>query len=193
MPTNLSKGEGKMEQKGQGNGAGKLSRRDFIKSAGLLVGGAAAGAAAGAGITSSLAPEATGGGGGAAVQSAPETIEVIKEVPVATTGVLPSALEPETTKVVQIQHLIAFDMKNGKIVRGRRVHFAEDYPEIKPWTISARGKTWTVPVKSPAPAYYLAHRKRTDSPNRVLYPMKRVDWEPGGDPEKINAQNRGIS
>jgi trimethylamine-N-oxide reductase (cytochrome c) len=193
MPTNLSKGEGKMEQKGQGNGAGKLSRRDFIKSAGLLVGGAAAGAAAGAGITSSMAPEATGGGGGVAVQSAPEIVEVIKEVPVATTGVLPSALEPETTKVVQIQHLIAFDMKNGKIVRGRRVHYDEDYPEIKPWTISARGKTWTVPVKSPAPAYYLAHRKRTDSPNRVLYPMKRVDWEPGGDPEKVNAQNRGIS
>ncbi len=47
--------------------------------------------------------------------------------------------------------------------------------------------------KSPPPAYYLSHRKRTDSPNRILYPLKRVDWEPGGDPAKINAQNRGVS
>jgi trimethylamine-N-oxide reductase (cytochrome c) len=37
------------------------------------------------------------------------------------------------------------------------------------------------------------YRKRVYSPNRVFYPLKRVDWEPGGDPAKINAQNRGIS
>lgn len=36
-------------------------------------------------------------------------------------------------------------------------------------------------------------RKRTTSPYRVLCPLKRVDWEPGGDPTKINAQNRGKS
>lgn len=28
---------------------------------------------------------------------------------------------------------------------------------------------------------------------RILYPMKRVDWEPGGVPELVNAQNRGKS
>jgi trimethylamine-N-oxide reductase (cytochrome c) len=122
-----------------------------------------------------------------------KVVEVIKEVPVATSGVLPSALEPETTKVVQIQHLIAFDVKNGHIIRGRRVHFDKDFPEIKPWSITARGKTWTAPTKSPGPAYYMAHRKRSDSPNRVLYPLKRVDWEPGGNPDKVNAQNRGVS
>ena len=31
------------------------------------------------------------------------------------------------------------------------------------------------------------------SKNRVRYPLKRVDWEPGGDPDKINAANRGKS
>jgi trimethylamine-N-oxide reductase (cytochrome c) len=122
-----------------------------------------------------------------------EIVEVVKEVAVATSGVLPSYLEPEETKVVQIQHLIAFDTKNGRIVRGRRVHFDQDFPDLKPWTLTARGKTWTVPMKSPAPIYYLSHRKRSDSPNRILYPLKRVDWEPGGDPDKINAQNRGTS
>jgi len=187
--------EEKAEEKVSQEGVKNYSRRDFIKSAGLLFGGMAAGAAAGAGIASTLEPQGGTGvlpgvSGPAATQ---QVVEVIKEVPVATTGVLPSALEPETTKVVQIQHLIAFDVKNGRIVRGRRVHYDEDYPELKPWTLTARGKTWTVPMKSPAPAYYLSHRKRSDSPNRILYPLKRVDWEPGGDPAKINAQNRGIS
>jgi molybdopterin guanine dinucleotide-containing S/N-oxide reductase-like protein len=177
-----------MEEKEQGQEINKISRRDFIKSAGLVLAGVAAGGVAGAGITSSLAPEAA-----TEVEAGEKIVEVIKEVPVVTEGVLPSYLEPETSKVVQIQHLIQNDMKNGKVIRGRRVHFDVDYPDLKPWTISARGKTWTVPMRSPAPAYYLAHRKRADSPNRILYPLKRVDWEPGGDPDKINAQNRGVS
>jgi trimethylamine-N-oxide reductase (cytochrome c) len=177
-----------MEEKAQGNTTNKVSRRDFIKSAGLLLSGLAAGATAGAGITYSLESTAASPASGPA-----QVVEVVKEVPVATEGILPPALEPEETIVTQIQHLIAFDRKNGRIVRGRRVRYTDDYPELEPWTISARGKTWTAPTKSPAPAYYLSHRKRTDSPNRILYPLKRVDWEPGGDPDKINAQNRGIS
>jgi len=35
-----------------------ISRRDFLKSAGLVLGGGVAGAAAGAGITSALTPDA---------------------------------------------------------------------------------------------------------------------------------------
>jgi trimethylamine-N-oxide reductase (cytochrome c) len=40
---------------------------------------------------------------------------------------------------------------------------------------------------------YFRFKHRAYSPNRVKYPLKRVDWEPGGDPSKINAQNRGKS
>ena len=118
-----------MEEKEEGQEMNNVSRRDFIKSAGLVLAGVAAGGVAGAGITSSMAPEAVEGG------TTVETVEVIKEVPVATEGVLPSYLEPETSKVCQIQHLIQYDMKNGKIIRGRRVHFDKDYPELKPWTL----------------------------------------------------------
>jgi trimethylamine-N-oxide reductase (cytochrome c) len=39
----------------------------------------------------------------------------------------------------------------------------------------------------------LSYKKRVFSPNRIKYPLQRVDWEPGGDPETINAHNRGIS
>jgi molybdopterin guanine dinucleotide-containing S/N-oxide reductase-like protein len=176
-----------MEDKEKGNGAKRLSRRDFIKTAGLFVGGAAVGSA----TTYIVSPQPETAA--VDVQAPPVVQEVVKEVPYAVDGVVPSALEAETTKVVQIQHLIAFDVKNGRIIRGRRVHYDVDYPDFKPWTITARGKTWTAPLKSPPPAYYLSHRKRKDSPNRIAYPLKRVDWEPGGDPTKINAQNRGIS
>ena len=175
-----------MEEKEEGQEISSISRRDFIKSAGLVLAGVAAGGVAGAGITSSLAPEAVEGG------TTVETIEVIKEVPVVTEGVLPSYLEPETSSVCQIQHMIQYDMKNGRIIRGRRVHYDREFPGFKPWTITARGKTFTAPLKSPPPAFYLAHRKRADSPNRVMYPMKRVDWEPGGG-DNVNAQNRGVS
>ena len=35
-----------------------------------------------------------------------------------------------------------------------------------------------------------AYKKRTYSPNRVKYPLKRVDWDPNGE---RNPQNRGKS
>ena len=35
-----------------------------------------------------------------------------------------------------------------------------------------------------------AYKKRTYSPNRILYPLKRVDWDPDGE---RNPQNRGVS
>ncbi len=43
------------------------------------------------------------------------------------------------------------------------------------------------------PHFTLTYKKRVYSPNRVKYPLQRIDWEPGGDPAKINPQNRGIS
>ena len=41
----------------------------------------------------------------------------------------------------------------------------------------------------PSP-WSLAYKKRTYSPNRVKYPLKRVDWDPNGE---RNTQNRGKS
>ena len=36
----------------------------------------------------------------------------------------------------------------------------------------------------------MAYKKRIYSPNRILYPLKRVDWDPNGE---RNPQNRGKS
>ncbi len=89
------------------------------------------------------------------------------------------------------------DIKNGKIIRMRPLHYDENYSreEITPhmWKYEARGKILESRMQSMPSFFALAYKKRTYSPNRILYPLKRVDWEPGGDPEKINPQNRGKS
>ena len=87
------------------------------------------------------------------------------------------------------------DVMDGKIVRTRSFKFADKYPEehFLPWEFKAKGKTFPASEKTDIPPFSIAYKKRAYSKNRVNYPMKRVDWEPGGDPDKINPQNRGIS
>ncbi len=89
------------------------------------------------------------------------------------------------------------DEKNGKIVRIRPLHLDQSYSQEElskvQWSWEARGKTFTPPLKGLTSYYACAYKKRVYSPNRIRYPLQRVDWEPGGDPEKINAQNRGKS
>ena len=82
------------------------------------------------------------------------------------------------------------DVKNGRIVRIRPTHYDWKYPELKPWTLEARGKVWQSSMKSALAPFSLAYKKRAYSPNRIMYPLKRVDWDPGGE---RNPQNRGKS
>jgi len=76
-------------------------------------------------------------------------------------------------------------VRNGKIVRIRPIYFKG----VRLYEIKARGKTFTQPPKSLPYWVSLAYKKRALSPNRVLYPLKRVDWSP----ENRNPQNRGKS
>jgi molybdopterin guanine dinucleotide-containing S/N-oxide reductase-like protein len=85
------------------------------------------------------------------------------------------------------------DVKNGKIVRIRPLHFDWKYDikkDIKPWKMEVRGKSIEPVMKSLIPPYSLAYKNRIYSPNRILYPLKRVDWDPNGE---RNPQNRGKS
>ncbi|MCA9978082.1 MAG: molybdopterin-dependent oxidoreductase, partial [Anaerolineales bacterium] len=111
--------------------------------------------------------------------------------------------EPETTIVRGIAsggmggEPSAVDSKNGKIVRIRPMRwnwkYDEEHLSTRLWKFTSRGKTLECPQKSSPPYFALAYKKRVYSDNRVKYPLKRVDWEPGGDPDKINPQNRGKS
>ncbi|MEM4425207.1 MAG: molybdopterin-dependent oxidoreductase [Candidatus Nezhaarchaeales archaeon] len=80
-------------------------------------------------------------------------------------------------------------VKGGKIIRIRPVYFRN----IRLYEIKARGKSFTQPPKSLPFWISLAYKKRAYSPNRVLYPLKRIDFDPDAPPEKRNTQNRGRS
>jgi anaerobic selenocysteine-containing dehydrogenase len=84
------------------------------------------------------------------------------------------------------------DVNNGKLVRIRPLHYDEKYDseKFKPWKMEARGQTFEPGMKTLASPYALAYKKRVYSPNRVLYPLKRVDWDPDGE---RNTENRGTS
>jgi len=79
-------------------------------------------------------------------------------------------------------------VKDGKIIRTNMIEFSDDDPEA--WTIEARGKKFSPRRRSNVAPHGLASRSAVYSDDRVLYPMKRVDFNPDGE---RNPQNRGKS
>ena len=86
----------------------------------------------------------------------------------------------------------AVDVKDGKVIRIRPLHWDSKYdPEtFNAWKIEKNGKTLEPLLKAVPAPWSLAYKKRTYSPNRIKYPLKRVDWDPNGE---RNPQNRGKS
>jgi len=86
----------------------------------------------------------------------------------------------------------AVDARGGKIVRIRPFRYDWKYTreEIYSWKFQRNGKDFELPLKSFPSPFSLAYKKRAYSPNRVMYPLKRVDWDPNGE---RNPQNRGKS
>jgi len=84
------------------------------------------------------------------------------------------------------------DVKDGRILRIRPLHFDWKYDrkDFNPWRMEARGQVFEPTMKSLMPPYSLAYKKRVYSPNRIRYPMKRVDWDPDGG---RNPARRGTS
>ncbi len=84
------------------------------------------------------------------------------------------------------------DVKNGKIVRIRPLHYHWQYAgkDFNPWKMEARGQSFEPGIKTLPSPFGLAYKKRVYSPNRILYPLKRIDWNPDGE---RNTNNRGKS
>ena len=84
------------------------------------------------------------------------------------------------------------DVNDGKIIRIRPLHYDAKYKpeEFNPWKFEAHGQTFEPTMKSLIPPYSLAYKKRVYSPSRILYPLKRVDFDPNGN---RNVGNRGKS
>ncbi len=79
-------------------------------------------------------------------------------------------------------------VKDGKIIRTTPIDF--DDSDAGPWTIRARGRTFTPPRRMTVAAHALCQKSMVYSKDRLLYPMKRVDFDPDGE---RNPQNRGLS
>jgi molybdopterin guanine dinucleotide-containing S/N-oxide reductase-like protein len=84
------------------------------------------------------------------------------------------------------------DVKDGKILRVRPFRFDWKYDrnKIRIWRLQRNGKTLEPTWKSLPGPFSLAYKKRVYSPNRIKYPLIRVDWDPNGE---RNPQNRGKS
>jgi trimethylamine-N-oxide reductase (cytochrome c) len=79
-------------------------------------------------------------------------------------------------------------VKSGKIIRITPMEFDDRDP--KSWTIEARGRSFSPPRKTTISPFGLASKSMVYSPDRLLFPMKRVDFDPGGE---RNCENRGKS
>jgi len=84
------------------------------------------------------------------------------------------------------------DVKDGRVIRVRPLHYDSRYdPKVfNPWKITKNGKSFEPYMKAVPAPFSLAYKKRLYSPNRIKYPLKRVDWDPNGE---RNPQNRGKS
>jgi len=88
------------------------------------------------------------------------------------------------------------DVKDGKIVRITPLEFDES--DAASWTIRARGRSFTPPRKTTVSPHALAWKSLVYSPDRILYPLKRVDFDVNGAPGSTgpggrNTQSRGVS
>lgn len=79
-------------------------------------------------------------------------------------------------------------VKDGKIVRVTPIDFDEN--DADPWTIKAHGKQFTPPRRTTNSPYAIGWKSLIYSPDRLLYPMKRVDFDVNGD---RHPENRGVS
>src|SRR5207248_6435597 len=79
-------------------------------------------------------------------------------------------------------------VKDGRIVRMTPIDLTEE--DGPSWTIAAKGVKLTPPRKTTLAPHGQNAKSIVYSPDRLLYPMKRVDFDPNGE---RNPQNRGKS
>ena len=73
--------------------------------------------------------------------------------------------------------LMNVDSNDGKITRIRPYFYDQEYVQknCNPWTMEARGSTFTPPNRVLTTHFGLGYKSRVYSKNRVRYPLKRVD------------------
>jgi len=80
------------------------------------------------------------------------------------------------------------DVEDGKIVR--IIPLQLDESDGPSFTIHARGRDFTPPRRTTLSPWTVAHKSTIYAPNRILTPLKRVDFDPNGE---RNIEKRGES
>ncbi len=80
------------------------------------------------------------------------------------------------------------DVEDGKIVR--IIPLQLDETDGPTFTIKAKGREYTPPKRTTLSPYTVAHKSTIYSPDRILTPLKRVDFDPDGE---RNTDKRGES
>jgi anaerobic selenocysteine-containing dehydrogenase len=80
------------------------------------------------------------------------------------------------------------DVQDDKILRIIPLQLEES--DDPGWTINARGRDFAPPRRNTISPWTAAHKSTIYSPNRILTPLKRVDFDPKGD---RNIHKRGES
>ena len=104
-------------------------------------------------------------------------VDKSKFIPDQTTMATFSLMGPEAGAFLVV------DSKDGKIIRTRPYHYNTEYTDANcnPWSMEARGKKYVPIQKVLITQFGLGYKSRVYSKNRVMYPMKRVDWDPKGE------------
>lgn len=97
-----------------------------------------------------------------------------------------SLMGPESGALCEV------DCEDGRIIRINPYTYDKEYTDANcnPWHMEARGKMFDPPKRVNITHMGLCYKTRVYSPNRILYPMKRIDWDPEGE---RHPETRGIS
>jgi trimethylamine-N-oxide reductase (cytochrome c) len=79
-------------------------------------------------------------------------------------------------------------VNDGRITRVEPIELGPN--DAESWAIEARGRIFKPPRKALLASYTFTERARVYAPNRILYPLKRVDFNPQG---QRRPENRGKS
>jgi trimethylamine-N-oxide reductase (cytochrome c) len=84
--------------------------------------------------------------------------------------------------------ILQVEVQDGEILRIRPIQLQEEDLADARWSIDIGDRTFAPPGRVTLAPYSLSFRRRIYNPMRLQYPMKRVDFKPGG---KGNPEGRG--
>ncbi len=87
---------------------------------------------------------------------------------------------------------IEVTVRDGRIIRVRPLILKPE-DTASDWSLEVDGRVFSPPSKWATANFTLATKRRVYAENRVLYPMKRVDFDPEAPPDRRKAENRGKS